>query len=113
VNQSDVTPVFARFDIEKSGVLDFQSFKASVKRLVLSLAPDIGFILQNEGGFDELKEELLYLAIANALLTDYEGSCPPFEALSAKLPLPYLLSTETDLCKKLEPQDIEKVYYCY
>lgn len=89
--------------------MDYQNFKASTKRLVETLAPDIGFILQNEAGFDELKEELMYLAISNCLLIDYEGTCPPFESLSSKLPLPYLLSTETGLCKKMEPHEVDKV----
>lgn len=104
-----MNPIFSRFDSEKSGVMDWSNLKTSVKKLLEMNAPDISFILLNESGFDELKEELLFLAITNSLLIDYEGSCPPFESLSSKLPLPYLLSRETDLCKKLEPQELDKV----
>jgi hypothetical protein len=89
--------------------MDWTNLKQSVKKLLDVNAPDISFILLNESGFDELKEELLFLVVANTLLIDYEGSCPPFEGLSSKLPLPYLLSRETDLCRKLEPQDVDKV----
>lgn len=104
-----MNPIFARFDSEKSGIMDWSNFKLSVKKLMEVNAPDISFILLNESGFDELKEELLYLTITNSLLIDYEGTCPPFEALSSKLPLPYLLSRETDLCRKLESQETDKV----
>lgn len=89
--------------------MDHNNFKNSAKKLIEILAPDISFILLNESGFDELKEELLFLTITNCLLVDYEGSCPPFESLSSKLPLPYLLSRETDLCKKLESPELDKV----
>lgn len=97
--------------MEKSGAMDHNNFKNSTKKLIENLAPDIGFVLLNESGFDPLKEELFFLTITNCLLVDYEGTCPPFESLSAKLPLPYLLSRETDLCKRLESQDIDKVDY--
>ena len=89
--------------------MDWSNLKVSVKKLLEVNAPDISFVLLNEAGFDELKENLFFLAITNSLLIDYEGACPPFETLSAKLPLPYLLSRETDLCKKLEPKDADKV----
>ena len=104
-----MNPIFARLDSERSGLIDWDNFKASIVKLFEVNAPDVGFQLINEQSYDEQKEELLYLLFVNALLADYEPNCALFEVLGAKLPLPTLLKRETDLCQKLETESAEKV----
>lgn len=104
-----MSPIFARLDAERTGILDWPNFKNSFRKLTKDCAADISFILLNESGFDKVKEELLYLTFINCLLVDYEATFPLFEALSQKLPLPSILRRETDLIKALENEVGDRV----
>ena len=65
--------------------------------------------MNNESGFDPMKEELMLLSLVNCFLVDYEGQCPYFAALASKIPLPSILRRETDLLKLPDHQSTDRV----
>ena len=112
IGAKDVNPIFARLDVERSGLLDWENFKTCILKQLDVNAPDAGFQLKHELGFDHLKEECLYLVICAALLADYGPTCSVLQILESRLPFPSLLMRETELSQIYYGQTVDKVGQC-
>ena len=101
--------LYIRLDLDKSGVLDYVNFNRSFFKLLEQMTPDMSFVLNNESGFDEEKEELLILVFTNCLLSGYKAECALFKDLDSKLPLKLVLRREVDLAKTFESGEVNGV----
>jgi hypothetical protein len=104
-----VNPIFARFDVEKNGIIQWSNFRNAVVKILESTATDIQSNFINDSGLDIQKQENIYLLLNNVFLVDYGAPCPFFETLSARIPDYGYIKREVDLMKKLDKYDSDRV----